>query len=318
MVRNIKRLKIVSLSTLFLMNSMLLAIKAQSQSNAPNLDGSQWQARIVWKSTETLSTSDFAEYDFGKQRKVTYKYISVAEISVISVVPKTNPLLSPDDPQAFEGTETKKRSHTSVRNTGGAGTYAQRGTMLHLDFPDHTIDASVKGKIMEGIITLKGRGERGLWDAERVPRTALKQPKSKDDNEQKYREFLAAAERLQNQRKYQEAIETYTSAINLNPNNGRTMIAYYQRGTSKFELQNYREAIADYDQFFTLYNKEEEKGGAITDSWVSGMRRLPNAYYYRGIAKDKLGNRVGACADLRESSRLGNDVAFRHSKNVCK
>lgn len=173
-MKNLKSAKLMSFASLFLMFLSWYVPKAQSQASLIRVEETKWQARISWQNTEEISTNDFAEYVFGKQQTVKYKYISVAEISVIRLAPKPRKYL--DDVPEYE---RKKEWSTDIRNTGGNGTYQQKGTVIHLEFSDHTIDASVKSDSMQGFITIKSTGERGLWDAERVLNPKSEQPPSK-------------------------------------------------------------------------------------------------------------------------------------------
>lgn len=68
-------------------------------------------------------------------------------------------------------------------------------------------------------------------------------------------------------KEYQEAINDYTKAIEINPDYAD---AYFYRGCAKHKLKNYRGALADFSRAIQ-----------INPNYV-------DAYYYRGIVKDDL------------------------------
>jgi tetratricopeptide (TPR) repeat protein len=85
------------------------------------------------------------------------------------------------------------------------------------------------------------------------------------------------------QKNWQKAIEYYTQAIQIDPNNA---IYYNNRGNSYYFNRNWQAAVEDYTQ---------------------SIRLDPNnvhAYRYRGEARSYLGDRQGAIEDLRKAARL--------------
>jgi tetratricopeptide (TPR) repeat protein len=123
---------------------------------------------------------------------------------------------------------------------------------------------------------------------------------------------------LQEQKRYSEAIEIYTAAIRIDPNDPRP---YFNRGAAKSDLSDYQGAIADFNQFLQLciatkadYEGNPNKGDA--------QRRCPalqiqHAYIHRGFVKEKLGDRLGACEDHRTSCILGHSAACEYAKRFC-
>ena len=81
--------------------------------------------------------------------------------------------------------------------------------------------------------------------------------------------------------------------------NAESAVFYFNRGYSKYELEDYSGAIADYSKVIK-----------INSSYAS-------AYTNRGIAKQKLGDMKGACADWRESASLGIENAAQWVRNEC-
>jgi tetratricopeptide (TPR) repeat protein len=88
---------------------------------------------------------------------------------------------------------------------------------------------------------------------------------------------------------YRGAVADYTKAIKIDPNYAAT---YTNRGAAKAKLGDYRGAIADYNKTIEF---------------------VPNdamAYYNRGAAKVKLGDKNGACLDLSKAGELGDGDAY--------
>jgi len=84
---------------------------------------------------------------------------------------------------------------------------------------------------------------------------------------------------------HEDAIEDYTKAIEIEPNN---VFAYRLRGDSKRKLGDYQGAINDYSKAIEIY---------------------PNKAYlynYRAESKRKLGDNEGADEDDRKAEKLKN------------
>lgn len=92
---------------------------------------------------------------------------------------------------------------------------------------------------------------------------------------------------------YRGAINEYTQAIQVDPNNAP---AYCQRGLAFYKLRAYKEAFADYTQALRL------------------APQLAEAYYYRGTARRKLGYGQGAIEDFDQVIRLVPDDARAYKK----
>lgn len=109
---------------------------------------------------------------------------------------------------------------------------------------------------------------------------------------------------------------------------------YYFRGISNFKLNNYLEALNDFNFIIekdsTISDAIAMRGavklslndynGASLD--LNKAIELDNSdgymYYYRGIAKNKLGDNIGACSDLKKAIELGYDEASIQLKEICK
>jgi len=117
------------------------------------------------------------------------------------------------------------------------------------------------------------------------------------------------------------AIFDYTKAIEIDPNDAD---AYYNRGISKSDLKDYYGAISDYEkaieinpQYVEAYNnisflkrKKEinDNYGAIfyATQAININPNHSNSYLNRGVAKENIGDLIGACEDWRKASSLGN------------
>jgi tetratricopeptide (TPR) repeat protein len=136
------------------------------------------------------------------------------------------------------------------------------------------------------------------------------------------------AENLFAEGKYEEAAKLYTQALSVDSEN---MNAYLRRGFCRSVLKNYDGAIADYsavvenhpDHPFaylsrgSAYNKKEEWKLALIDfdKVLSLDPKNQEAYNNRGWAKTGLGLHKEACADWKQSRKLGNEEAKIIMKN---
>ena len=89
---------------------------------------------------------------------------------------------------------------------------------------------------------------------------------------------------------YKGAIADYDTAIRLNPD----AAVYYNRGNAKIKLGQHFDAIADYDSAIRL-NPDDA-----------------TAYYNRGLSKSMLGQHFDAIADYDSAIRLNPDYADAH------
>ena len=95
---------------------------------------------------------------------------------------------------------------------------------------------------------------------------------------------------------YSSYSQDYSKAIELNPNDS---LAYYNRGNSKYKLQDYIGAIADYSKAIELNPNDS------------------NAYHNRGWCKYNLNKKNSACLDWSKAGELGNGDAYDLIKNNC-
>jgi tetratricopeptide (TPR) repeat protein len=134
-------------------------------------------------------------------------------------------------------------------------------------------------------------------------------------------ELLNDARSLKSQGKYRESLEKFNLAIEIESNDCKVFL---ERGEVRANLQDYRGAIADYNQFFKIgeyfLKQSNMKHKGYTDNDVQVLvfsMNIAKAYFNRGIAKNKLGDSIEACKDIRKSCELGNEEACEMAKKVC-
>ncbi len=97
-------------------------------------------------------------------------------------------------------------------------------------------------------------------------------------------------------KRYNDALPLVNKAIDLNSNQ---WFIWDTRGELYFQLGNYMKCIDDMTKAIEL--KPDQ-----------------NSYYFRGLAKIKIGNKDGGCQDLSKSGELGNVNAYTEIKKNCQ
>lgn len=136
--------------------------------------------------------------------------------------------------------------------------------------------------------------------------------------------------KLLNYNNYSEAIDKFTTAINLNP---KFASAYNNRGIIKYKNKDFVGAINDYNSAILIddklyefyYNRGLAKDeisdftGAIQDYDIAIKLNInaSEVYNCRGLDKILLNDKVGACLDFKTSCDLGN-INGCDNYNVCK
>jgi len=103
-------------------------------------------------------------------------------------------------------------------------------------------------------------------------------------------------------RNYNDAINAYNKAIQLNPNND---VAYLKRGVAHFNLGNYQQAINDYNMAINDYNMAIQLNPQYADT-----------YNGRGVAYGKLGNSQKAINDFNKAIELNPQYAEAYSNRA--
>jgi tetratricopeptide (TPR) repeat protein len=94
-----------------------------------------------------------------------------------------------------------------------------------------------------------------------------------------------------NESDYQYQIENYTKCLRLEPDDANKATAYYNRGISYYNLENYTAAIADNTSAITI-NPD-----------------YADAYYNRGLTYQNLENYTAAIADYTSAIKIDPDYA---------
>lgn len=135
-------------------------------------------------------------------------------------------------------------------------------------------------------------------------------------------EYLEDANVFYEQEEYEEAIEKYTQAIEIEP---KLSEAYNNRGVVRYAIEDFDGAIADYSKVIKLnpnsadaYNNRgvvkydlEDYQGAIRD-YTQALKLNPNfadAYYNRGVARYELREYQEAIEDYTEAIKINRDFA---------
>lgn len=162
------------------------------------------------------------------------------------------------------------------------------------------------------------------------PDSISKEPSSSDkesptsktyDWDEVYKAYEEASNRKQQE--YRKTIEDSTVAISRNPNDSSNFLT---RGNARYNLEDYRGAVADYTKVIQIYlaseaseeaKKAEGRTGVNFDLLVD-RDNASHAYYQRAIAQRYLlGDDFPSCPDFNKSCGLGNDMACNESKKVC-
>lgn len=144
---------------------------------------------------------------------------------------------------------------------------------------------------------------------------------------------------------YVGGIADLTKAIELNNKstaiigviNINKHLLYRARGFEKYRLGDFRSSLSDFDVALTCKNYERDPTtlyykGLSYDSlkdYKSALKyyqdaefyykenRRPNLYYYMGIVKIKLGQKVEGCKDLSTAGELGDKDAYEIIRQSC-
>ena len=126
------------------------------------------------------------------------------------------------------------------------------------------------------------------------------------------------------------AINDFTLAIEKNSNDAE---AYNYRGMAMAAGNNYEGAIKDYNNALELNPKYSEAFANKADAKIHLSKyfeaikdcnnalqftELAVAYYYRGLAKVNLGDKMGGCLDMSKGGELGYQDAYNAIKKYCQ
>lgn len=204
------------------------------------------------------------------------------------------------------------------------------GKIEKIDYEEFTVAAACKKGIIEALDKSFGiRGPKLFNDlAGFAHHNAHDQPYNKFIAE----DFLFFGQMFHQQGEYQQAIERYSRAIELD---SQLAMAYYNRGTAKNTLSDHYGAIADLNEAIernlqdaSAYNNRGiakfglgDRQGAIADydRAIALDPQLAVAFYNRGYARHALGDYLTAIADYDRAIVLNpQDWTMYHSRGNAK
>lgn len=139
-----------------------------------------------------------------------------------------------------------------------------------------------------------------------------------------------AAESLKKRGKHDEAIQTYTEALEESPEH---YPAFIGRAGTKFLKLDFQGALADYDAGITMMVNLKEKhetqakikkvfgdvtGEKIELDYANEITpALADGYYQRGNIKQFMDDLTGACDDIKKAKELGHNQTNYAMKDIC-
>lgn len=90
-------------------------------------------------------------------------------------------------------------------------------------------------------------------------------------------------------------------------------LPFFFRGLVKFNLEDYKSAIIDFDKHINLSITDDN----CTIGSEFGPTNCAWAYFYKGKAKIILGQKLNGCEDLSKSGELGISKAYDLIKEYC-
>jgi tetratricopeptide (TPR) repeat protein len=143
--------------------------------------------------------------------------------------------------------------------------------------------------------------------------------------------YLERAQQRYESKYYQGAIDDYTMALEIDPNNVEVWLG---RGLAKEKLKDFKGAFSDYTKAIELKEnfdkawlnrgnvlvKLERYADAVEDYTVALLYRpdYSIAFYNRGLAKSKLKKNEEACSDLTQAEALGMKVEAKVKSKICE
>ena len=227
-----------------------------------------------------------------------------------------------DHAKTKELEETRKRTEESLSQSASAKHYPEMGLPTP-QFNDPALNIMLKPKMAPALSIPQPH-----IDPEISRQSATAKP---IDDPFKYNEVINHGTHYLNLKEYQQALENYDRAIQLNPNEA---VAYIFRGVAYYELGNYQQAIKDYDRAIQLDPNRARayhyRGSAFSslgnyqqaikdyDRAIELDPKLAMAYSSRGFSYWELGQIKAAQSDLRVAARLGFNPAqeFLNTKGI--
>jgi len=109
--------------------------------------------------------------------------------------------------------------------------------------------------------------------------------------------WLSAVEKIKNA-EYQSAFDEIQKAIDIDSENG---VLYYNRGTMKNKLGNYKEGMLDLEKSINL------KKGKLVLNGITHLFKLADAHFNLAVSKFHTKDNKGALEEAKKAEKLGYD-----------
>jgi len=93
---------------------------------------------------------------------------------------------------------------------------------------------------------------------------------------------------------------------------------FFERGTVKYHLEDYKAAIMDFDQGIEIAHSNEFPKNKKKKDNPAYDKQLASAYLKRGLCKIKLNDKKNGCMDIDKALYMGDEKAYREKEKFCK
>ena len=93
---------------------------------------------------------------------------------------------------------------------------------------------------------------------------------------------------------------------------------FFERGTVKYHLEDYKAAIIDFDQGIEIAHSNQYPKNKKKKDNPTYDKQLASAYLKRGLCKIKLDDKMNGCMDIDKALNMGDDKAYREKQKYCK
>src|SRR6266850_2103179 len=319
---------VVSILAYYLLNAgpTVFVSAAQTRSSVPSLEPTVWQTTGEISLSGGLEKRQFVYWFKDGKVRVGFR----RDLFGFLAKPHYNPITG--------RTETSPTlTLISTLTDQEVCTYTLDSNSIHIKCSDHYVDATINGNRMEGILTLdpdnrfKANWAVVLTNDGRKPKERSRTQSSQADEPTNFDKVSRAgrafdkAQSLTEQEKYSESIANFTEVIELTCDsdvwNHICVAAYFGRGNAKLKSKDLRSAIGDYTKAIQLSpaspTEEPKDEGARFALALTGFYDLRTAYLKRGITRELVGDKTGACEDFHRSCRMGDHDSCDAVERIC-
>lgn len=93
---------------------------------------------------------------------------------------------------------------------------------------------------------------------------------------------------------------------------------FFERGTVKYHLEDYKAAILDFDQGIEIAHSNQFPKNKKKKDNPAYDKQLASAYLKRGMCKIKLNDKKNGCMDIDKALYMGDEKAYREKEKFCK